>query len=109
MAFTATCFGGPLDRQRVASRYSTLLCHVPVMADLGSWDVSSPAPMLERTRTYTYRKLAHGPFVFPAWLYDGGWIEDEPVERHVVLAVQLMWEIARVWNGVPNPNPPPPA
>ncbi len=101
-AITACCFGGPLDRRLVAGDSHWLQVAFPPKLSMMTLD---PGPIVEpitiRVRTYRLERFVFAAPEFkaqewPAWIYDGGWIEDEKVEAHVEMAMRMLYELARV-------------
>ena len=99
--YTACCFAGPLDRQIVSNDSPYLRVAFPPklsITALASADLCDPIPIREgsyRLERFAYRapEFEH---IWPAWVYDGGWIEDEKVITHIELAMRLLYELGRL-------------
>lgn len=102
---TARCFGGPWDGMEQPATHAVLMCLVPKAGADIEWASDDPRVWLDDPyvrRTYTSQRLRFAHMEWTVFLYDGPWVTittaKSPAE-YVQQAMQLMWEIARLWNG----------
>jgi hypothetical protein len=100
---TARCFGGPLHDQMASWSGAVLACVIPHRVRVSDYlaDGCGTIGPAVKTGTYSAKRVAFGRHVWWARVYDGGWVEDEPVEDYVILALTFLWTLARVWRGLP--------
>ena len=99
-----TCFGGPLHLEQIDHAGDYYLVALPER--LSTMTTKPIAPIGPAFRTGLYRRELFvwdspetGRLTQECWVWEGGWIEDERITRHVELGVMMMYWLARAWRG----------